>query len=129
MHVSIDAAGKSEIVLAVEDLFRLLCLKLGGETADFAVANANVETIDSSLIRPYDAHILYDQVEHFRHEISLPDGGCFRSHRSTGDILSWPIKLRSVSQRKQFRRANQFVKSCEIEHTVAKRLGAAMRCQ
>ena len=71
MHVRIDAAGKGQMVLAVEDLLRLPGRELGRETADLAVLDADVEAIDRGLVGTDDASILDDEIEQFRHSAFL----------------------------------------------------------
>ena len=71
MHVRVDAAGKGQIILAVEDLLSLPSRKLRRETADLAVLDADVEAIDGGLVGTDDANILDDEIEQFRHSAFL----------------------------------------------------------
>src|SRR4029077_7758776 len=102
VHVGVDAARKGEIVPPVEDLLGLLRRNIRREAFDFSVPNCDVQTIDRSLSRSYDADIFYDEIERFRH-----------CHSSTVDPrrpLPTPRPLRSATlfsvalpQRQQFR--------------------------
>src|SRR5580692_11772700 len=78
MHVRVDAAGKGQIVLAVENLLRLLYRKLGRETADLAALDADVEAIDGSLFGTHDASVLDDDIEQFRHSAFLTNYASYR---------------------------------------------------
>ena len=71
MHVSIDAAGKGQMVLAVENLLRLPGRELRRKTADLAALDADVEAIDRGLVGTDDADILDDEIEQFRHSAFL----------------------------------------------------------
>src|ERR1700730_6255934 len=79
MHVRIHAARKRQIVLAVEDLFRLLTLDLGRKPADLTALDSDVETIDGSLVGPHHAGIFYDEIEWLRHSPFLTDFAAGRS--------------------------------------------------
>jgi hypothetical protein len=67
--VRIDAARKSERIPAIKNLLGLVCCKVGRETFDLPVLDCDVETIDGTLLRPYNAHVFYDEIERFRHAL------------------------------------------------------------
>src|ERR1700683_3443089 len=71
MHVSIDATGKGQMVLAVENLLRLPGRELRREAADLAALDADVEAIDGGLVGADDTGILNDEIEQFRHSAFL----------------------------------------------------------
>src|SRR5580700_321981 len=71
MHVCVDASRKSQVILAVENLLRLLGSKLGREAADLAALDADVEAVDGGLVGTHDADILDDEIEQFRHSAFL----------------------------------------------------------
>jgi hypothetical protein len=67
VHVGVDAAWKSEIVPPVEHLFGVFRRNIWRKTHDLSVADCNVQTIDRSLFRTYNADIFYDEIKRFRH--------------------------------------------------------------
>src|SRR5438105_4499384 len=76
------------MVMAIEGLLRLLCQKIGREAIDLAVFNANVETIDRSLIRSNQTNIFYDEIEQFRHAGFLIRS-CPLMTRAQSIVLCW----------------------------------------
>ena len=67
MHMGIDAAGKRQIVLGVENLLALLGADVRGDPIDLAVPDRDVEAIDRRLVRPHDAGILDHKVKRLIH--------------------------------------------------------------
>jgi len=65
MHVRVDAAGKGQIILAVENLLRLPDRELGCEAADLAAVDADIESVDRGLVGADNAGILDDEIEQF----------------------------------------------------------------
>src|SRR6266516_6750809 len=116
--------------MAIEGLPCLLCRKIGREAIDLAVFNANVETIDRSLIRTSQTDVFYDEIEQFRHAAFFIRW-CMLITRVQNIVLCWigGLLLITFAYSEQFRRPNQIIKSLEIEHSVAKRLRNAMCCQ
>src|SRR5690349_2176014 len=124
VHVGVDAAWKSEIVPAVEDLLGLFGRNIRREAFDFSALNCNVQAIDRSLFWAHYANIFYDEIERLRH-----------CHSSTAILVTGaPAGTPTIcclfcvplAERQQFRRADQIVKTGKIEHPAAKRLGTAM---
>src|SRR5262245_65719958 len=67
MHMGIDAAGKRQLVPGVENLLGLLGADIGGNLADLAVLDRDVEAIDRRLVRPHEAGILDHEVKRLIH--------------------------------------------------------------
>jgi hypothetical protein len=65
--MGIDAAGKRQIILGVENLLALLGADVRGNPIDLAVPNRDVEAIDRRLVRPHDACILDHKVKRLSH--------------------------------------------------------------
>jgi hypothetical protein len=57
MHVSIDAAGKSEKIFGVEYFLGLICLDIGGDTVDLPVRDPDVAAVHRRLVRAHNAGV------------------------------------------------------------------------
>jgi hypothetical protein len=79
MHMGIDAAGKRQIILGVENLLALLGADVRGNPIDLAIPDRDVEAIDRRLVRPHDAGILDHKVK----GLSIPIVPCRRYSRSS----------------------------------------------
>ena len=63
--------GKANSLLASNTSFGVFRLDFRREPGDLAVFDADVEAVHAGLVRPHDAGILDDQIEHFHCSFSL----------------------------------------------------------